>query len=32
MIKEMWKRTPELFTWTHKLLNKIKKRPESGLK
>lgn len=32
MIKEMWKRTPELFHWTHLLLAKIKKRPETGLK
>lgn len=26
MIKEMWRRTPQLFTWIHR------KRPESGLK
>jgi len=26
MMKEMWKRTPELFRWIHK------KRPETGLK
>lgn len=32
MIKEMWKRTPELFRWTHVFLDKIRKRPETGLK
>lgn len=32
MIKEMWKRTPELFIHVHFLMNKIKKRPDSGLK
>lgn len=31
MIKEMWKRTPELFSFLRPLINKIK-RPESGLK
>lgn len=31
MIKEMWKRTPELFSWVHKLSGKVKKRPETGL-
>lgn len=32
MIKEMWKRTPELFKWVHFFTDKIKKRPETGLK
>ena len=31
MIKEMWKRTPELFVWVHKIIDK-KNRPETGLK
>ena len=32
MVKEMWKRTPELFKWAHRLVDQRKKRPESGLK
>ncbi|MFR6099388.1 hypothetical protein [Longibaculum muris] len=32
MVKEMWKRTPELFKWAHHLVDQRKKRPESGLK
>lgn len=31
MVKEMWRRTPKLFSWVHRLLDKIKNRPESGL-
>ncbi|MEG0275975.1 MAG: hypothetical protein RR630_03000 [Coprobacillus sp.] len=31
MVREMWKRTPELFKMVHKFIDKIKKRPESGL-
>lgn len=31
MVREMWKRTPELFKIVHKVMDKIKKRPDSGL-
>lgn len=31
MVREMWRRTPELFKIVHKCINRIKKRPESGL-
>ncbi|MEG0367500.1 MAG: hypothetical protein RR585_11740 [Coprobacillus sp.] len=31
MVREMWRRTPELFKTVHLLVNKIKKRPDSGL-
>lgn len=31
MVKEMWRRTPALFVWVHRFIDKIKKRPDSGL-
>lgn len=31
MVREMWKRTPELFVIVRKCIDKIKKRPDSGL-